>query len=521
MSYSLERVNSVRQTSVASTGLPLELQQQVFSYLDTANFYSARKVCKWWNFASTAPLPLARQLRRLPILPPVQAATSSVSELQKLYDDATHTLMVDVHTERAYDAPGRLSKASQLGFEISPRLVVTPNGNLTARLDGRVIELFDTAGSTPVLKYRRTLNDLKETVGNGPWLKCQPNSSSELALSSDGNMLAISQERTIQIYDLSADEDSFTVNEYISSASGHYICGLNFEQNDYVLRVRLSGKGTVLYLGTPPSAEKQEQRATVEHWKSKAGLKHTFLDSALLAIAPAQEEVDQPARICGVQLLQPFEDGWLFAGQKQGGGESSLYIFGHVRTSVPHNTNALKVEPASVTVLARLESFLSAWSHMLEANSDDGMGLWENMPSAHEHHPTFAMPSNGNFLAVAERDKKRIRPAPLTQLFVYRLPTKQQLLNTLSQGQAETKSQLPRVDSFLNNLENQASEASPQPRSAELESAPKHNVARIPLCLTTLQGEVMDLKVRPVDDHKCSISASTAETTMAWTLEDW
>lgn len=518
---SLERVASVRQTSIASTGLPLELQQQVFSYLDTATFYSARKVCKWWNFASTAPLSLARQLRRLPILPPVQAATSTQSELQKLYDEATHTLMVDVRTERAHDTAGRMTKASQLGFQINPRIVATSNGNRTARLYGRMIELYDTTGSTPVLKYQRTLNDLKETIGNGPWLKCQPNSHNELALSSDGSMLAISQERTIQIYDLRADADSFTINEYISSASGHYICGLEFEHNDHVLRVRLSGKGTVLYLGTPPSSEKQEQRATVEHWKSKAGLKHTFLDSALLTVANAPEEVEQPARFCGVQILQPFEDGWLFAGQKQGGGESSLYVLGHVQMSTPHNTNAMRVEPGSVTVLARLESFLSAWKYMLEAGSEEDMGLWENMPSAHEHHPRFAMDPKGNFIALAERDKKRIRPAPLTQLFVYRLPTKEQLYETLSQSKPQPISQLPRVDSFLDMLEGKVSQVTPEPRTSEPESQPKHTVARIPLCLTTLQGDVMDLKCQPINEQKCLISASTAETTMTWMLEDW
>lgn len=516
MSAPLERVASVRQTSVASTGLPLELQQQVFSYLDTKNFYSARQVCKWWKFASTAPFTLARQLRRLPILPPVDAASSSPHELQELYDEATHTLMVDVRTERAFDTPGRLTKASQLGFHVNPRLVATPNGEFTARLDGRVIELFDTTGSKPVLKSRRALNDLKETVGNGPWLKCQPNAYNELALSSDGSMLAISQERTIQIYDLLADPDSFTVNEYISSASGHYICGLDFEQNDHVLRVRLSSKGTVLYLGTPPSLEEQDMTATVEHWKSKAGLKHTFLDSALLTV-PVHDGTDQTARFCALQLLRPFGNGWLFAGQQHGGGESSLYVLGHVKTSIPHNTCTRTVEPGSVSVLARLESFLSAWNHILEAKSDDGMGLWENMPSAHEHHPRFAMASNGDFLALAERDKKRIRPAPLTQIFVYRLPTEEHMRGTLAQKEVESKGRVSSVDSFLDKLENQ----SVKTESSKLVSKPKHNVARIPLCLTTMQGDVVDLKVQLVNDQTCSVSASTAETTMNWMLQDW
>lgn len=428
--------------------------------------------------------------------------------------------MIDVRTEREHDVPGRLTKASKLGFHNNPRLATTQNGGLLARLEGRVIELFDITGSTPVLKYRRTLNDLKETVGNGPWLKCQPNAYNQLALSSDGSMLAISQERTIQIYDLLADEDSFTVNEYISSASGHYICGVEFEQNDHVLRVQLSGKGTVLYLGTPPAPGKQEEKANVHHWKSREGLKHTFLDSSLLEveISPAESEAEQKVRVCGVQLLQPFEDGWLFAGQHHGRGESSLYILGHVRTSVANHTHAATVEPQSVTVLARLESFLSSWRHTLEAANDEHMGLWENMPSAHEHHPRFAMASNGNVIALAERDKKRIRSASLTQIFIYRLPSQKQLHNTLAKRTAEMECSIPRVD----RTEGQA--MYPKPSSLELGLNPKHDVARIPLCLTTMQGDVLELKVEPIVNNsleKCSVSASTADTTMRWTLEDW
>ncbi|KAK4507129.1 hypothetical protein PRZ48_000863 [Zasmidium cellare] len=517
MSCELKRV-STRQTSMAATALPLELQQQVFSYLDTKSFYMARKVCKYWHYASTDAVPLAKQLRKLPILPPVDPAESNPGELQDLFDEAARSLMLGVSTDRAFDQPGCLTRASKMGFPITPRVTATSNGSKTVTLNDRMIALFDTFGKEPVCLAQRALNDLKETVGNGPWLQIKSNSYKELALSSDGNLLAIAQERTIQIYDLLAEPDSFTVNEYVSSATGHYICGIDFEQDDHVLRVRLSGKGAVLYLGTPASEEKRGEKATLEHWKSKAGLKHTFLDSSLLSIQGKTNEADQMARVSGLQLLQPFEDGYLFAAQRHGGGESSYYILGHVKTSVPHNTTTLAAESANVTVLARLESFLSSWDFTLEALSERGIGLWENMPSAHEHHPRFALSPEGSYLALAERDKKRIRPAPLTQLFIYRIPSEDALRETLTRQEAERKGRWTTLASFLDKLEHQKEESERRPISAASES--KYTVPRVPLCLSTLQGDITDLKFSRVDESTFSISAGTVETTRSWLLQD-
>lgn len=518
MSCELKRV-STRQTSMAATALPLELQQQVFAYLDTKSFYCARKVCKYWHYASTDAVPLAKQLRRLPILPPVTVAASNPAELQQLFDEAARSLMLGVTSDRAFDQPGCLTRASKMGFPITPRVTATSTGSKVVTLNDRTIALFDTSGKEPVCLAQRALNDLKETVGNGPWLQIKSNSYKELALSSDGTLLAVAQERTIQIYDLRAEPDSFTVNEYVSSATGHYICGLDFEYDDHMLRVRLSGKGAVLYLGTPASQENQGQKATLEHWKSKAGLKHTFLDSSLISIEAKTNEADQLARVAGLQLLGPFEDGYLFAAQRHGGGVSSYYMLGHVKTSVHHNTTALTAEPANVTMLARLESFLSSWDFTLEALSERGIGLWENMPSAHEHHPRFAISPQGNFLALAERDKKRIRPAPLTQLFVYRIPTEQELRATLARHEAGRKGRWSTLSNFLDKLE--APKEGPERQTTSSVSSPKYTVPRVPLCLSTLQGDINDLKFSRVDESTFSISAATVETTRTWLLQNW
>ncbi|KAI7342298.1 hypothetical protein KC354_g16450 [Hortaea werneckii] len=521
MDNSLERVLTVHQSSMGSTRLPLELQQHVFSYLDPKSFWAARNVCKWWRFASVDAVTLARQLRKLPILPPADAGQLTPREMHDLFAEASYTLMLGMQVKRGADEEGTMAAPQRQGFFAGPRVTATSSGTRTVTINDRMIALFDTAGDTPRLLTQRPLNDLKETVGNGPWLKVTASSYHELALSSDGNLLAIAQERTIQIYDLSAEPDSFTVNEYIPSAAGHYTCGLDFEQNDHVLRVRLSGKGAVLYLGTPPpgldskSEHQQQQKADIWHWKSKAGLRHVFLDSTLLSLRSnhtsgfESTSTDPDARLSGIQLLRPFEQGYLLGAQKHGRKESSHYVLAHVQCSSPSSTTATtdpsssppSVEPTTITLLARLESFLSAWDYTLNGTSDSsssssssgGMGRWENMPSCHEHHPSYALSADMRLLVLAERDKKRIRPVQLSQLFVYRLPGERRLAERLRRGQRREEerkdnggvagSLLPDAgDEVLGDWEVR-------------KGRKKHAVARIPLCLSTIQGAVNELRL--------------------------
>ncbi|KAI6910584.1 hypothetical protein D0867_10172 [Hortaea werneckii] len=520
MDNSLERVLTVHQSSMGSTRLPLELQQHVFSYLDPKSFWAARNVCKWWRFASVDAVTLARQLRKLPILPPADAGQLTPHEMHDLFAEASYTLMLGMQVKRGADEEGTMTAPQRQGFFAGPRVTATSSGTRTVTINDRMIALFDTAGDTPRLLTQRPLNDLKETVGNGPWLKVTPSSYHELALSSDGNLLAIAQERTIQIYDLSAEPDSFTVNEYIPSAAGHYICGLDFEQNDHVLRVRLSGKGAVLYLGTPPldsvskSEQQQQQKADIWHWKSKAGLRHVFLDSTLLSLrsnhtsGSESTSTEPDARLSGIQLLRSFEQGYLLGAQKHGRKESSHYVLAHVQCSSPSSTTTTDpsftssspptVEPTTITLLARLESFLSGWDYTLNGTSDSssssssgGMGRWENMPSCHEHHPSYALSADMRLLVLAERDKKRIRPVQLSQLFVYRLPGEVRLGERLRRQRREERKDGGGV---AGSLPSDAGDEVLREWEAK-KGRKKHAVARIPLCLSTIQGAVNELRL--------------------------
>jgi len=243
-----------------------------------------------------------------------------------------------------------------------------------------------------------------------------------------------------------------------------------------------------------------------------------FLDSSLL-VPTASARDAHASRLSGLQLLRPFHDGFLFAAQHHGGDESSHYVLGHVRCSTPHNSDALTAEPQSITVLAKLQSFLSAWTYTLSGSNEGGRGLWENMPSAHEHHPSFALSPDGRTLILGERDKKRIRPLPLTQIFAYRLPTESRWLQTLKEQEQSRAENWATLASFLAKLEQGQGG-----RCDRQTVQKKHTISRIPLCLSTVQGAVMDMRFDVDADQaskRCSVlNITTAECVRRWNLTE-
>ena len=523
MDTSLTRTLTFSRNTTPAASLPLELQQEIFSHLDSRSFYAARKVCRWWRLASFDTVTLARQLQKLPIKPSVNARETEPQELQRLWNEAAKTLLLGVRCEqREEDGADGLVPKSNAGLFARPRIAAVARGNKTVTINGGWLALFDTAQDPPEVLLQRSLNSAIEGARQVPWLQIAPAASYALALSSNGSLLAIAQERTIQIYDLSAGPEGETVARTIASAAGHYIKSLDFEQDDRVLRVQLSSKGIVTYLGTPalPGAEASKEPANMEHWKSPAGLRHTFLDSSLLQLSSVRAGAEhfQP-RLSGLQLLRPFGDkGFLFAAQKHGGNESSHYIYGHLRCSQPTDALPVAVEPGSVTEIAKLESFLSAWDY--HASEDSGFGSWEAMPSAHEHHPRFALSGDGNMLLLAEREKKRVRHVKWTQVFVYRVPGVKAVGGMVEAKDAREQVRWKRLARFLNG----AYEKNGGDGEGGEMVRQRPTVARMPLSVGTLEGEAMEVgfdRSREVGDemvhHVCVV---TAEARRRWRLAE-
>ena len=517
----LSRTLTFSYNTLPAASLPLELQQEIYSYLDSHSFNSARKVCRWWRLASFDTVTLARQLQLLPIKPTVDPRKTDPRELHRLFCEAERTLLLGYRVSEKEHEEGTVLRSKRAGLLARPKIAAVTRGDKTVTINGGVLALFDTASDPPKVLVQRPLNDIIGGARQVPWLQIAPASSYAMALSSDGGLLAVAQERTVQIYDLSAGVNGQTTSKTVASAAGHYIQGLDFEQDDHVLRVQLSDKGVVLYLGTPNlSPEPTHQPAKMSHWTSRAGLRHLFLDSSLLqlpnATAAAGTEHYAP-RLSGLQLLRPFQNGHFFAAQKHGGDESSHYIYGHVRHSPPTASLPPAVEPASLTELARLESFLSAWDHVKDCYLD-GNGLtrcWEGMPSAHEHHPRFALSDDGEMLVLAEREKKRVRHVKWTQGFVYRVPSLGKVGGKIEEGVEREGVRWKRLARFLDG-EGRGGGGGGEGRKEE-----RAEVARVPVSLGTMEGEASEVRVERCDGGdsvEYDVAVATGEKRGRWSL---
>ncbi|THW05823.1 hypothetical protein D6D02_04137 [Aureobasidium pullulans] len=468
-----------RDTSMALT-LPLELQQQIFQYLDPWSFYASRNVCRYWKYASRDAVTLANQLGQLPIEPTTWAKKADSKRRESVYDEAARALMLGMRVKASASSENSLSTRLD-----KSKLALSKDGKRAVSLHERTITHYDLSTPEPTVISTRPINDLRTAIGGGPWFKCAPTAMYELALSSDGRMLAIALERTIQIYDLSAPADSWPVSSYITSATGHYIAALDFEHNDSLLRVQLSNKGVVVYLGSP-----QEGNPGLEHWQDKGGLKHAFLDASKLALPSTEAVEGAPAvsqRLAGLQLLRPFANGWLVAAQKHATNvPSGSYCLAYVPFSQVHG-HVLTAERA-VTILEDLPVHLS--EHIQH--------LWHDLPSAHINHPHFALSPNHSLLAMSENDSTATTSPSSNRVFLYRLPSAQKLMETL-------KPQHP----LLQKL--------------EPEEEFKYQIKRLPTSLGSISGKVLDFTFESVGrdtESSLAVTAVTETGAMTWTLLD-
>ncbi|KAJ9627754.1 hypothetical protein H2203_002967 [Taxawa tesnikishii (nom. ined.)] len=477
--------------------LPIELQQHVFDFLDPQSFYASRRVCRSWRHASTpspsSTVTLKQQLHRLPIEPSPLSSRLAPERLLSLYNEAAHSLMLGMHVGIAKSeelAPTHTMDKS--------KVVLSPDNRHAAALDAdaRQITHHDlTLPDCPVISAR-PLNDLRRAVGGGPWFSPMSRKDFSLALSSDGNLLAVGQDRMVHVYDLASECNSWPVSSDIHSATGNSIAGLSFEHNDSLLRVQLSNKGAVIYLGTP-----KETTPDMGHWKSKEGLRHTFFDSSTTTVRSSGtwSPVGGRKKFQGVKLLRPFENGWLFAAQQHGGSASSSYCIGHV----PVSTVDGHVETAErfAVVLADLPSFLSAYPYTLRAE-----GLWSGLPSAQEQYPGYALSDDNTLLALTE---PKFGSEPTNKVFVYRLPCQQQAALALKeQSQGPQDEEVDYED--MEEMQEQT-----------------YKIHRLPLCLGEITGEIRNLSFETCADgdraasaFTCKLQVKTSQQNAVWILTD-
>ena len=500
--------------------IPVELNQLVSSFLDSRSFYAARRVCRWWYYASLDKLALVQQLNQLPIEPQLDARGVSLPDLQQIYAEAARTLMLGIRVARqeaAFVAPLANTK---MGCLTNVKPARPHNGCKMVAVNSQKVALLNT-----YFGRADTLSEYRLQPFNGydsePWDKVIPTSCHYLTVSANGRLLAVAQDRAIQIFSLVNGIRLIAENKNVATTTSHYIRGLEFVLDDHLLRVRLSEKGAVLYLGSPRIMQSQADDNILGHWSGAGGLKHRMLESSLMTIAASPTQSADPiAWVSAIELLRPFHDGYLFAAQRHGGNQSSYYILGHVKCTPLQGSGPLIADAASGVELARLESFLSSCDYNLEALQRIGMAGWNGMPSAHEHHPKVALSPDGSLIVVAEREKKLVRPSVFTKVFAYRLPSQSKLLNLLKQKRSGCSGEWATLSTFLDALE--ASRIGQSTKSQAKEATSEHAVARIPLCLGSVEGDEPDIKLEIASGNfgrEYRISVLTSNATAYWSLQ--
>ncbi|KAF2238193.1 hypothetical protein EV356DRAFT_507272 [Viridothelium virens] len=264
---------------MAAASLPTELLQLTYDLLDPRDFYSARRVCRWWHQASNDVLILRKQLDNLPIIQPNDSNFRRDLEwCLTMFDKAAYVHMMGMRLERYTDLDIAYSKKIN-----KSKYAVSSNGSRVAALDSGLLTIYDATTEKCEIICEQATNSNKWMSGPGPWFKSAPNASFELALSADNSLVAVALERTIQIYQLSTSTVG-PLCKWLSNACGDYVVAVEFAHNDRLLRLQLS-KGHVIYLGRPSAPSHPD---TFSYWQS--AIHQVYLDSAHLQIPAPNAE---------------------------------------------------------------------------------------------------------------------------------------------------------------------------------------------------------------------------------------
>lgn len=510
MENNMDSTSISNAQTVSAANLPLEILDIIFSQLDCKTFYLARGVCKWWYHSSNSTVTLRRQLEKLPFRPSVATKNVPHEELRLALNKAANDLMFGLRINPI--TTHHRSSSCLVGIE-DVRTVRHANGDRIVTVKDRTATLWNV--SPPKLVKERYLQEPQDALEHGTESRITSISSHELALSSDSRLLAVAWKKDIRIYDIFENES--ITSRRISSEAAFCVVGLSFEQDDNVLKLELSSTATIMYLGSPPTNSEKRSHGSVDHWRSKSGLSHVLVDGITLRCKSTDSSLDSLARYAAIQILRLSENGLLLAAQRHGVGQSSRYVLAYLkasRTAVGDSSSALTVEPNSLVELVQLETYLSSRDCIINGS---GIGAWARMPSAHPHfHSKFCLSSDGRYLVLAERDKHRIWPSVVTQIYVYRVP-----IGSMFKSAAVP---LEGHEGYSRAMEFRAVEQSRSNAGiAHVLSTPKSisNVARIPVCIGSVEGHVKSLTCTATtlsEEKAYTISAITSESTYAFSV---
>ncbi|RMZ45306.1 hypothetical protein AFCA_010610 [Aspergillus flavus] len=306
--------------------LPLEIIQSILLHLDVETYVAARQACRSWRYAASAPYMFRKALQQVPVsLPPT---------ITTLTQDQWTTYLAQITRLNLLHCRQNIQKSvtqRELPLECSPTTVVgsSSDGRKLVTLKGGRVTVYERANLTSPWEYSRGITlcsqwtSVARAMLEGGTAGCmsinQRYAKQSIAVSSQGDLIAVGLGRTIQIYSLHKDQNLLPPAEYVlgqdnslaSTTRGHYedtdgvVDTLEFADDDTLLRVSIHKETTihqptrVRYLGCPDLAHSQPD---LNYWR--ANINRIYLDSAALSVALAgQDEYRLIFR--GLRLLPP------------------------------------------------------------------------------------------------------------------------------------------------------------------------------------------------------------------------
>ncbi|PIG83481.1 hypothetical protein AARAC_002520 [Aspergillus arachidicola] len=306
--------------------LPLEIIQSILLHLDVETYVAARQTCRSWRCAASAPYMFRKALQQAPVsLPPT---------INTLSQDQWTTYLAQITRLNLLHCRQNIQKSvtqRDLPQECSPATVVgtSSDGRKLVTLKGGRATVYEREDLTSPWEYSRGITlcsqwtSVARAMLEGGTAGCmsinQRYAKQSIAVSSQGDLIAVGLGRTIQIYSLHKDQNLLSPAEYVlgqdnslaSTTRGRYedtdgvVDTLEFADDDTLLRVSINKETTihqptrVRYLGCPDLAHSQPD---LNYWR--ANINRIYLDSAALSVALAgQDEYRLIFR--GLRLLPP------------------------------------------------------------------------------------------------------------------------------------------------------------------------------------------------------------------------
>ncbi|KAF2223015.1 hypothetical protein BDZ85DRAFT_262809 [Elsinoe ampelina] len=392
-----------------ASGLPCELVLLILSAADPFTYRSLSQSCTQWSYLARDPTVLQPHLAKLPLCPANvrRPGGGMVGEdpanLVDTWHKASAALMLNArlrsHSDTTADSPcGRETK-----------IAYSPDLERHVTLNARMLTLYQShqgAGGQGAVLGQALLNDVRSKSPHGPILRNAPSCVFEIALARHSNLVAVALDRIVQVYDLD-QPDAVPAASYLSSAAGHFITGISFEQDDDMLRIVLSNKGVVVYIGSTTRGHDGPLRRSLDYWKSPAGLGTTYLNSTKL-ILPDRN----PCRLSNLYMLRTTSmDDILVVQMHSAAGPEGYVIF---------RSPLLRSDEPDRVRIVHVVCYLPAY-HQYQDRSHT---LWSISPQAKEHsRPRYALSPDGQFLAIVEEGHSHLTPAKAeNRLFLWRIP---------------------------------------------------------------------------------------------------